>query len=199
MIGAMTSILYPVANNADQALAAPKGRAARQREAAAVAGEAVTFVTEATGPAYATRDAALDAYAGRVEDDRPGRTTAVAVEDRYCRLSEQAAPGKDRARTLAAVRPSFRDGRRWPAAKAAPPTTVWRLTIGYWRIGEAQAAAETAQARHARKRSREDIDPDALRALTRQPLKPIRPQQPLDIGLFETRLPEAPHIIVPDE
>jgi hypothetical protein len=39
----------------------------------------------------------------------------------------------------------------------------------------------------------------ALRALASQPLQPVRPQQPLDIGLFETRLPEAPHIIVPDE
>ena len=27
----------------------------------------------------------------------------------------------------------------------------------------------------------------------------VKPQQPLDIGLFETRLPEAPHIVVPDE
>ena len=34
---------------------------------------------------------------------------------------------------------------------------------------------------------------------TRQPLQPFKPQQPLDIGLFETRLPESPHIIVPDE
>jgi hypothetical protein len=35
--------------------------------------------------------------------------------------------------------------------------------------------------------------------MTRAPLKPTKPQQPLDIGLFETRLPEAPHIVVPDE
>lgn len=198
MIGAMTSILYPVADNADQALAAPKGRAARQREAMAAAGEAVTFVTEAVGPAYATRDAALDAYAGRIDDDRPGRIRAVAVEDRYCRLTEQAAAGKARARALTPVQPTYRDGRRWPETREAP-ATVWRLTIGYWRTGEVPAAAETAQARQARKRSREELDPAALRALTRQPLQPIKPQQPLDIGLFETRLPEAPHIIVPDE
>ena len=44
-----------------------------------------------------------------------------------------------------------------------------------------------------------DLDAATLRALSRQPLQPVRPQQPLDIGLFEYRLPEAPHIIVPDE
>ena len=42
----MTAILYPVALNADQALTAPKGRAAREREAQALAGEGVVFVTE---------------------------------------------------------------------------------------------------------------------------------------------------------
>lgn len=36
------------------------------------------------------------------------------------------------------------------------------------------------------------MDTDALRALTCQPLRAVKPQQPLDIGLFETRLPEAP-------
>jgi hypothetical protein len=35
--------------------------------------------------------------------------------------------------------------------------------------------------------------------MAQAPLRPIEPQQPLDIGLFETRLPEAPHIVVPDE
>ena len=32
-----------------------------------------------------------------------------------------------------------------------------------------------------------------------RPLRPVEPQQPLDIGLFETRLPENPAIVVPDE
>jgi hypothetical protein len=30
-------------------------------------------------------------------------------------------------------------------------------------------------------------------------MRAVQPQQPLDIGLFEFRLPEAPDIIVPDE
>jgi hypothetical protein len=44
-----------------------------------------------------------------------------------------------------------------------------------------------------------EVAPETLRAIARQPLKPVKPQQPLDIGLFETRPPEAPHIVMPDE
>lgn len=199
MIGGMTAILYPVALNADQALTAPRGRAARERAAEDLAGEAVVFVTEPVGASYATRDAALDAHAGRVEDDRPGRVVTLAAEDRYCRLVEQVAPERGRRRVMAPISPTYQDGRRWPAPKADPPATVWRLNVSYWRIGAAAGVtAEQAQARQAR-RSREDLDAHALQALTRQPLQPVKPQQPLDIGLFEARLPEAPHIIVPDE
>ena len=35
--------------------------------------------------------------------------------------------------------------------------------------------------------------------MARQPLRPVEPQQPLDIGLFEVRPPDAPHIVMPDE
>lgn len=196
----MTAISYPVAQNADQALNAPKGRAAREREAAKLAGDAVVFVTEPVGPAYATREAALDAHVGRVEDDRPGRAVSLAPEDRYCRLTEQVAVEKGRARVLAPVRPTYRDGRRWPEAKGPPPATVWRLLVSYWRIGAAAAPEpEAPQARHARRMGSEELDAARLRALTRQPLQPVKPQQPLDIGLFEARLPESPHIVVPDE
>lgn len=195
----MTAILYPLALNADQALTAPSGRAARQREAEILADDVVAFVTEPVGPSYSTRAAALDAHAGRIEDDRSGRVTTLAAEDRYCRLVEQIAAERGRRRVMAPISPTYQDGRRWPAPKAEPPTTVWRLNISYWRIGGAAAtSAEQAQARQAR-RSREELDAHALRALTRQPLQPVKPQRPLDIGLFETRLPEAPHIIVPDE
>jgi hypothetical protein len=58
--------------------------------------------------------------------------------------------------------------------------------------------AEAPQARVARKAG-PDVDPATLRAIARQPLRPVKPQQPLDIGLFETRPPEAPHIVMPDE
>ncbi len=41
--------------------------------------------------------------------------------------------------------------------------------------------------------------PETLRTIARQPLRPVEPQQPLDIGLFEIRPPDAPHIVMPDE
>ena len=196
----MTAILYPVAADAAQAFAAPKGRAARERDAAALAGEAVAFLTEPLGPVYATREAALDALAGRVDDDRAGRIATLAAEDRFIQLTEMAAPrGGKRTRAPAPVAPTFADGHRWPAP-APPPPTVWRAMISYWRIGGAPLRhAGDAQARQARRKGGEEIDGDTLRALTRQPLLAVKPQQPLDIGLFETRLPEAPHIVVPDE
>ncbi|MBW0151261.1 MAG: hypothetical protein KXJ53_08615, partial [Phenylobacterium sp.] len=88
----MSAILYPVAPDAETALAAPLGRAAREREARLLAGgQAVSFVTRPVGPDFATREAALDAYAGKVEDDRPGRLVSLAPEDRFCRLAELAA------------------------------------------------------------------------------------------------------------
>lgn len=196
----MTAILYPVAADPGQAFTAPKGRAAREREAVLAAGEAVAFLTEPLGPVYATRDAALDALAGRVEDDRPGKIVTLTAEDRFITLVEQVAPRAGKSvRGPAPVKPTFEDGHRWPVP-ARPPATVWRAMISYWRIGAAPIRhAGGTQARAARRKGGEDMDTDTLRALTRQPLQAVKPQQPLDIGLFETRLPEAPHIVVPDE
>lgn len=189
----MTAILYPVATSGEAALSAPQARAARAREAQAAAGQAVVFVTEAVGPAYATREAALDAWAGRVDDDRSGRATAIAVEDSFCRLAETAL-----ARPPAPLKPAFREGRRWPDPPA-PPKTVWRLQVSFWRPVAAEPAVDAPQARKARRGQVAAPGGELLRALTRQPLRPVEPQQPLDIGLFETRLPESPDIIVPDE
>jgi len=190
----MTAILYPVAPDAESALARPLGRAVRRREAEALAGETVAFVGTPVGPAYATRDAALDAWTGRVDDDRPGRLRSLPPEDRWCRLVETVAQG--RPPTPAA--PAMRDGRRWPEPPP-PPVTVWRLHVSFWRPAAAEPAIEAPQARTARRRSQEPMDAQTLRAIARQPLRPVRPQQPLDIGLFERRLPESPHIVVPDE
>lgn len=189
---AMTAILYPVASNADQALNLPLARASRESEAKRRAGEAVVFATDPVGPAFATREAALDAYAGRVDDERTG--AMPAPEDRYCRLVEQVAEGAARPR---AAQPTYADGRRWPAPPK-PPRTVWRLTVSYWRVGTVDRPIEAPQARLAR-RTGQDLDPDTLRAIARTPLRPTKPQQPLDIGLFEIRPPEAPHIVMPDE
>jgi hypothetical protein len=181
MIGTMTAILYPVAANAELAMAGPLGRAAREREAQGVAGEAVVFTTDPTGPAFATREAAADAYAGPVSES-------------WARLAEQILPGQK----LSPVKPVFADGRRWPVQTAPPPRTAWRLMVSYWRIATAERPIETPQARAAR-RSKSAPDSETLRAMARQPMRPIEPQKPLDIGLFEIRPPDAPHIVMPDE
>lgn len=180
MIAAMSLPEHPVAANADAALADPLGRAAREREAAALAGGPVRFVTELVGPAFATLAAGEAAYAGRLGEGA-----------RLVERIEGPAPKP--------ARPVNRDGRRWPAPPVTPPRTVWRLEISFWKLaGEADPPAE--QARALRRRAEAAmLDAGRLAALRRQPLRPTRPQQPLDIGLFETRLPEAPHIVVADE
>ena len=194
MINTMTAISYPVAGNAEQALSRPLGRAVREREALRAAGEAVVFATDPVGPAFATYEAALDAYKGRIEDERTG--TSLPPEDRYCRLAEQVIA--QRGKKLGPVEPIFEDGRRWPTPPAHGPRTAWRLMVSYWRIGTAERPIEAPQARQAR-RARQSLDPETLRTIAGQPLRPVEPQQPLDIGLFEIRPPDAPHIVMPDE
>ena len=194
------SILYPVAASAEAALARPAGRAAREREAAALAGAPVRFVTEATGPAFATREAALDAFAGKLDDARPGHVASVAPEDRYCQVAERAVGAAP-----APVEPAFARGRRWPKPPARPPKTAFRLIVSYWQIAEpaelgAGPAPTPEQARALRRRSgAAQLNAAELRALAQQPLRPVKPQQPLDVGLFEAPAPEAPHILIPDE
>ncbi|MBL8552934.1 MAG: hypothetical protein JNL41_01555, partial [Phenylobacterium sp.] len=122
----MTAILYPVAANGEQALSRPLGRAARRSEAVRHAGAGVAFATEVVGPAFATREAALDAWRGRVEDERTG--AAPEAEHRYCALVEQVADGAARPRQ---VQPTYADGRRWPDPPKTPPRTVWRLAVSY--------------------------------------------------------------------
>jgi len=192
----MSAVAYPIAQSAEAALGRPLGRAARASQAASLAGEAVDFVTEPVGPAFATREAALDAYAGRLDDERPGRMVQIQPEDRFCQLRELAAapPGR-RKRAARGMRPVYREGRRWPEP-LEPAATVWRLSISYWRIRSVAVPASIPPVRRGRAAA---ADPAALRRLIAEPLRPIRPQQPLDIGLFEFRPPDAPHIIMPDE
>lgn len=180
MIGAMSAILYPVAVNAEQALARPVGRVAREREARAAAGESVVFATDPTGPAFATREAAEDAY-------------RAPLGEGFARVTEQILPGQ----RLKAVEPTFSDGKRWPAPPPAP-RTAWRLMVSYWRIATAERPIEAPQARKVR-RAGVPLATETLRKIAGEPLRPVEPQQPLDIGLFERRLPENPNIVVPDE
>jgi hypothetical protein len=194
------SVLYPVADTAEAALHAPKGFAARERTARDLAGGEVAFVTETVGPAFETEVAALDAYAGRLDDERPSHRLQVSPEARWCSLRPVAAPGARRTRK--AIAPTNQGGRRWPAPDPKAGRALWRLSVSYWRIGGAEAGLPqpTDAARKLRRSAEgEGLDANALQSLARQPLQAMRPQQPLDIGLFETRPPEAPHIIMPDE
>ncbi len=202
------SVLYPIAVNAEAALNAPVGRAAREREArdllaAAMEGEAehdLRFVVEEVGPAFASRDAVLEAFGGRIDDDRKGGR-AVAPEDRFCTVREVLTPVKGRAPRITQVKPAFKDGRRWPKPSKAALDTAWRLSVSYWKIVDAaEAPSALSPARVARKdSSARELGREALEAMTRQPLGAIKPQQPLDIGLFEVRAPENPGLVLPDE
>ncbi len=196
----MSAVLYPVAANAAAALNAPLGRAARASEARLLAGGAVAFVSESTGPAFVSREAALDAFAGRLDDERPGRTHATAPEDRYCALRELAdGPPPKPGKSMPPV-PVYRDGRRWAPPRKSP-ATVWRMSVSYWKIVQADAepilehppGGEPGSARAPAKAVQ------ALRERLNAPMTPVKPQQPLDIGLFEFRPPDAPHIVMPDD
>ncbi len=182
----MTAVLYPVARNAEAALSGPMGRAARAGEAQGLAHAAVRFAQEMVGPGFDSREAALAAFAGRVDEQGGG----LAAEDRYCILREVVAePPPAGAKGSVPLRPIYRDGRRWPTPRAVP-RTVWRLSISYWRVlAEDEARLEPAPSEPS----------SAVRARLERPMMSFKPQQPLDIGLFEFRPPEAPHIVMPDE
>jgi hypothetical protein len=189
------SVRYPVAVSAEEALGARERRAVREREALELAGGmAVAFARELVGPVFATREAAEAAWPGVV--DREG-AAAVQPEDRFCELMEVLEP---EARRGGQAEPVFEAGSRWPKPRRQLKTQ-WRLQVSYWRIVD--PAAETAalpQARSARRTHEgESLDAKALHAMARQPLAPVKPQQPLDIGLFEYSPPEAPHLTIPDE
>ncbi len=184
---AMNAVLYPVAPNAESALSAPLGQAAREREARELAGRDVEFVSEDVGPVFDNAEAAEAAFARMLEGGA-------------ARLREVVAAVRGRIPVVAPVRPVYADGRRWPKAEAPLARTVWRLSVSYWRVVDPERFAALEQARKARKaEAGEGLGREALRALARQPLRPVKPQQPLDTGLFEYRLPEAPHIVIPDE
>ena len=189
------SVNYPIAATAEAALNATIGRAIREREARDLAGREVVFARDLVGPAFETREAALEAYAGRVDAEG---SSPVAPEDRYCDLVEIAAPVTGRKAGGGQAEPVFEAGHRWPKPKRLLKT-VWRLSVSYWRTANAPAS-DLPQARQARRAApRDSLDATSLRAMAQQPLKPVKPQQPLDIGLFEVRPPDAPHIIMPDE
>ncbi|WP_174299637.1 hypothetical protein [Caulobacter sp. S45] len=193
----MTAILYPVAETAEAALHAPRGYAEREREAQSLAADTVVFVSEAVGPAFPTREAALSAYAGRLAGE--GADGPAAPESRWRQLVPVSAQTESRLPAMVPAQPSYRDGRRWPIPEEAP-AILWRLSVSYWKIAGAQSAQTSDPARKVRRgEAGRGLSGPALNALARQPLRAVRLQQPLDIGLFEVRPPEAPDTLIPDE
>ncbi len=199
----MTAILYPVAETAEAALHTPRGYAEREREAAALAGDAVAFASEAMGPAFATREAAVNAYSRRLAAEE---ASEYGFQARWRQLIPVSAPAGDRTAAAGLVRPTYRDGRRWPTP-AGGTVILWRLSVSYWRIGSPDqagsntpASAPSDAARRLRRgEAGRELSGMALNALARQPLRPFKLQQPLDIGLFEIHPPEAPDTVMPDD
>ena len=181
---------YPVAPTAEGALHAPLGAAERESDARRIAEGAVTFSTELVGPAFASPEAALAAYAGRSPATEAGLPP-------WCALRPVAQEG---ARPAAPVRPALRDGARWPAPDPAAPPALWRLAVTWWRSAPAGEASALGPAR-ALRRGAEGVGlgVEALRRLMDQPLRPLRTQHALDLGLFEAVRPEAPGLVMPDE
>src|SRR5262245_25983997 len=138
----MSAIRYPIAADAEMALNAPLGRAEREREARDVARGEVVFTTEAVGPSFPTREAALAAWRGRVDDDGG----AVAAEDRCCQLREVIEPTRARQKAQRPVEPTFEEGRRWPKPAGKPAKAQWRLSVSYWRV-EPKAVVQARRAR----------------------------------------------------
>ena len=193
----MSAILYPVADTAEAALHTPRGFAARAREAELLADSPVDFVTEAVGPAFVTREAALEAYCERRTSRREAATIRLAT--RGVKLTPVAAPQGQRSAARSPVRPTYANGRRWPEPEASA-AVLWRLSVSFWRLREKIEAPPLDAARQMRREEAgRELRGPVLSALARQPMRAVKPQQPLDIGLFETRPPEAPDTIIADE
>ena len=107
---------------------------------------------------------------------------------RYCTIREVLAPVKGRraritaAKTCVQGRPPLAGPAQAGGGAQDPVASVSVLLAG-----AAPGASKLLPARKARRaQSARDLGRDAIEALTRQPLTAIAPQQPLDIGLFET-------------
>jgi hypothetical protein len=190
--GLMT-LRFPVAANADAALQAPLGFAMRETEARALAdGAAVAFTVEWVGPVWPDLATAEAAFAKRL----------AGTGGDWWRLKPVIAPPPGaKLRKPAPVKPTFKGGKRWPIlSETERPVTGWRLSIRYWRAGEAAAVRPKGPARRLRRDpAASGLEAEALRLLAEQPLQALLPQRALDIGLFEVHPPDQPYLVIPDE
>jgi hypothetical protein len=190
----MPLIAYPIAQDGHDALAQLRAGtarcAAREKEAEALAGHRVAFVSQSLGPLYDSQEEASAAYKGLVADD--------GVCKLLCRLKPAAATSRK------PEQPVFEDGARWPKV-TAPRPGVWQLSVSYWKVmastQPANAAPSTGDpARKLRKTAKgQDLTPEQIRALTETPMTAFRPQKSLDFGLFDFIPPDQPGIVIADE
>lgn len=193
------TLRFPVAPNPDAAVHQPMGFAMREQEARTVcAGDEVRFVTAWVGPPMGSADEVLAVY-GEQLAGQPEHWWSILPVTPSVPVAGRGKGGRPRRMTQA--RPVFRDGRRWPAPDPETiPHAAWRLSIRYWKTGPDDHATPDRAARKLRRDpTAAELEARALKALAEQPLRPEGPQRALDIGLFEMRPPEAPHIIMPDE
>ncbi|MEI9965307.1 MAG: hypothetical protein WDM92_12070 [Caulobacteraceae bacterium] len=152
----------------------------------------MTFVRELTGPAFETRRRGRGRL--RPAPGCPGprdRAGGPLLRPRRggAGAGQARGPGRAGLRGGPSLAPAAAAGEDGVAA--VDRLLAHRRPLGRDRSGRAGAdrAAHGGEA----------LDPTVLRAMAGQPLRPVKPQQPLDIGLFEVRPPDAPHLVIPDE
>lgn len=190
----MSLPLYPVAKDGHDALAQLRSgqapRAGREKEAEALAGQRVVFVSQSLGPLYDSLEEARGAFTGLVEDEQ--------VCKFVCRL--KPATGARRK----PEQPVFEDGVRWPKV-TTPRASVWQLSVSYWKVLAAARpsripGANGEPARKVRKGAKgHELTPEEIHALIETPMTAFRPQKSLDFGLFDFIPPDQPGIVIADE
>ena len=132
----------------------------------------------------------------------PARPSASRPEDRYLNTVEMAAGSSGRPKHRAAKPSLSQRAAAGPSRprRPRPPGGSVNPLLACSAARRPRCSKPNGRPRPRRRpRPRQALDAKALRERLQQPLRPVKPQQPLDIGLFEVRPPEAPHILMPDE
>ena len=200
-------VKYPVARSGAEVLntglSALTASAYRRSDALKLCESDVHFTSELVGPEFSSQADGLDYYKGLVEDDRPGQRFSPDVEKRFLELKCLFKRGCGRPKKLkrtAGVETSDAPPFYTPPALA----TYWRLSVTYWRIMEKKRVASTATLtaysdKKSRRKRGKSLSAEELAAIANTPLRSLRPQLGMTIGLFEVPLPENPALLIPDE
>jgi hypothetical protein len=199
------TIAYPVAASVEKALCAPLGFAMRERDAARLGpDEEIAFTSSWVLDAAPDEETAKAAVAARY-GEKGALGLARGLAEGWLKLEPvglvDGVQPKRPSGVLVPVKPVLEGGSRWPRPVDAPhrPKVGWRLSLRFWRLGEAPAGPSEPARKLRKKRDAEALERQHLQALVEQPLTAYSPQKALDIGLFEIIPPEAPHILMPDE